>query len=298
MSRTKRGLHALHPLSAFLYYVGGAVFIMAGQHPVFAACTFVLVFVLNGIQDHFAALKKWGRWYAAAAFLIVILTPAFNRRGTHILFYFRDNPVLLEGVIQGVIAALSLLALLFLFVSFNQVITSEKFLFLFARVVPQWALLAMLTMRFVPLFQRRLHDIGLVQKTKGMSVKKGGFLSRIESAMKLLHILLEWSLEEALQTADSMKARGYGIERRSRYSPYAFSAIDAVVLALTAAGGVCAIFGYALGDTVLTTSPVLEPVLLSGREWFYFSVYLFYFAFPMMIEGRERWRWHFSKSTK
>lgn len=56
--------------------------------------------------------------------------------------------------------------------------------------------------------------------------------------MKRLEVLLTWSLEEGLQTADSMKARGYGTGRRSSYSPYRWRPKDgAALFFLLIAGG-------------------------------------------------------------
>ena len=198
MKSTRRGFHSLHPWVAFGYYIGAAFLIMLAAHPVFLIAGLIVLIILNGIQDHFRSLEKWWLGYIGIAVFFMLLTPLINRRGTHILFYLWGNPVMLEAFIQGIILTFSLLCLLVLFVSYNLVITPTKFLYLFARIMPQWALLTMLTIRFVPLLQRRLREIGAVQQTKEISVKKGSLLKRVKNGMQLIHILLEWSLEEAI----------------------------------------------------------------------------------------------------
>ncbi|MGV3488888.1 MAG: energy-coupling factor transporter transmembrane component T [Tuberibacillus sp.] len=295
MNQLRRGWPSMHPLVVFLYYIGALAIIMIGGHPFFLGTCLLLLILLNGIQENFRSVKKRILWYLGIALFILILTPLFNHRGTHILFYFQNNPIMLESVLQGGIFTLSLLSLLTLFISYNLVITPGKFLYLFAGILPQWALLAMLTMRFVPLFQRRLGDIETVQRTKGISIREGGWYKRIKSAMQILRILLEWSLEEAIQTADSMMARGYGTGKRSRYTPYSFHLNDgfALIFILSTLG--LLIFGWWLGDLVLSITPELEPIFLSGREWFYFIIYVLYFGFPLVVEGRERCLWHFSQ---
>ena len=40
-----------------------------------------------------------------------------------------------------------------------------------------------------------------------------------------------WALEYGIVTAASMEARGYGVGRRTRYSPYAFKHADIVLTA-------------------------------------------------------------------
>lgn len=289
--KSNRGLHSLHPVVAFTYYFGAAIIIMVSRHPVFLLAGILLLILLNGIQDHFRSIKKWWWGYLGIALFFIILTPLFNHRGTHILFYFHGNPVMLEAVLQGIIMTLSLLCLLVLFASYNQVITPTKFLYLFAKVLPQWALLTMLTMRFVPLLQRRLVEIEMVQSTKGVSVKQGSLLKRAKGGMQLIHILLEWSLEEAIQTADSMKARGYGLGKRKYYTPYQFRMSDVCALIFIVSMFCLLMFGWWLGDIVLSLSPVLEPVMLAGREWFYFGLFVIYLGFPVLLEGREMWLW-------
>lgn len=67
-------------------------------------------------------------------------------------------------------------------------------------------------MRFVPLFIRRLTTITAIQKTRGIQMETGKIKTRAYNGMRLVQILLVCSLEEALQTADSMEARGYGVK--------------------------------------------------------------------------------------
>ncbi|GGH74180.1 energy-coupling factor transport system permease protein [Pullulanibacillus pueri] len=289
----KRGFSSFHPLTCFLYYVGALVIVMLGQHPAFLLSTVLVLIVFNIIQEKGGGLIRWWGAYATLIIFFLVLTPLINHRGTHLLFYFRDNPVMLEAVIQGMITGLSLLCLLLVFLSYNQIITADKFLFLFARVLPQWALLTMLAMRFVPLFRRRLVEIDRVQQSKGVSVKTGSLKQRIKNGLLFVQILLTWSLEEGIQTADSMKARGYGLKKRSRYTPYHFQLKDGLLLVIIILFFSLSVAGWALGDLVLEIQPMLESPLLSGREWFFYVVGLLYMGIPLCIEGREWVLWRF-----
>lgn len=57
----------------------------------------------------------------------------------------------------------------------------------------------------------------------------------VRGAVRELSALLTWSMEEGLDTADSMKARGYGVGRRSFYAAYRFNVRDGLALALVGA---------------------------------------------------------------
>ncbi|MCM3161271.1 energy-coupling factor transporter transmembrane component T [Metabacillus litoralis] len=290
-----RGIHSFHPFVSFFYYVGAAALVMLYKHPVFLFVA-ALLFIFFHLQlDKGKTLRSWLVMMFFLSIFFLIINPLINRRGTHILFYLYHNPVMLEAIIQGVILALSIFTLLVLFASYNLVITAEKFLFLFSRILPQWALLTMLSMRFVPLLKRRLREIESVQKGKGLSVSEGKIRTRAKNGILLIQILLTWSLEEAIQTADSMAARGYGLKKRSKYTPFKMKIQDWLVLFTLLLIGSVAVAGWWLGDGVLSIYPILESPVIQGREWFYLGVFTLYLAIPLFIEGRDTVRWHFWK---
>ncbi|KQL53132.1 hypothetical protein AN964_06170 [Heyndrickxia shackletonii] len=290
-----RGFRSFHPIVCFLYYVGAAALVMLNKHPVFLFMGTMILIFYNIALDRGMTLKKWWKMVWILSVFFLILTPLTNHRGSHILFYLRENPVTLEAIIQGIILALSLFCLMVLFTSYNLVITADKFLYLFSKWLPQWALLTMISLRFVPLLRRRLAEIETVQRSKGHSIKTGTIKQRSKNGIQLVQILLTWSLEEALQTADSMAARGYGLRKRSRYIPFQMKRKDWFALIYMLAIGSVSIFGWWLGDGVLSISPVLEPIYLEGREWFYLVIFILFIGFPLGIEEREALQWHYWK---
>ena len=54
---------------------------------------------------------------------------------------------------------------------------------------------------------------------------------RIRESLRLVTVLMGWGMEDSLETADAMKARGWGAaERRTTYQRYRFRRIDTVAL--------------------------------------------------------------------
>lgn len=288
-----RGFRSFHPFILLLYYIFTIIGIMIYQHPMFLSVAALAILCINLMLDGGQELRKWRTMIVLMGFLSLILTPFFNQRGNHLLFYFFEKQVFLEAVWQGVMIALTLVCILTIFITFNLVITPDKFIFLFSKILPQWALLIMLTMRFVPLLRKRLIEIGDIQSVKGLSVKSGSLRSRAENGMLLLQTLLTWSLEESIQTADSMTARGYGQGKRSKYQPFSMKKRDWIALVLVLLGGSFILFGWWLGDGVLTLMPSLEPVWLQGREWLYLLIFFMYIGFPIWTEGKERVKWKY-----
>lgn len=292
-----RGFHSFHPFVLLLYYVIVISGFMLYQHPIYLFVASIVVLFINLLLDRGEQLKKW-RWpIILMGLATLVLVPFFNRRGMIVAFYIGDFPVKLESLYLGVMVAFTLLCILMIFITFNQVVTPNKFVYLFHRIFPQWALLLMLSMRFVPLLQRRLIEMKDVQELKGLSLKEGTLKQRIKNGMLLLQALITWSMEESIQTADSMTARGYGRKKRSKYSPYSMKTRDWVSLIFLIIGGSTLLFGWWLGDGVLTLTPIVEDPALIGREWFYMLVWIVVIGLPIWTEGKEIVKWKFFQQT-
>lgn len=263
------------------------------QHPVFLLTSFILIFLFNVTLDKGSDLKKWFWPISIMVLFIIMLTPFFNRRGNHILFYLFDNPVMLEAIIQGVMIALALSGVLALFVTFNIVLHANKFLFLFSKIIPQWALLIMLSMRFVPLLQRKIKNMEEVQLAKGTSLKQGTIRERAKNGMQLLQMLLTSSLEDSIQAADSMTARGYGIGKRTNYQAYIMKQSDWMALFYMIVLSVILFFGWHLKLGVLQLLPALDPIWQGGMQNVMLIAWILLIGFPILIEGKEVIKWKF-----
>jgi energy-coupling factor transport system permease protein len=289
------GFRSFHPLPCLLYYIGAALLSMFIFHPVFLASSIVLLFALNLMYISRASMLRTVAGIMLIGMLLFVLNPLFSHRGEHILFYMMDQPITLEAIMYGLTISLSTIAILLTFVSYQKVITSDKFLYLFAAIWPKGSLVIVMAMRFVPLLRRRLYSITQQQRSKGISMLHGPLKKRIHDGMLLLQILLTWSLEDALQTADSMNARGYGLGKRSTYTLYRMRRRDwFFVMWLTASVICCIIFrGYGFGQLMIY--PSLEPVGLVGVEWLDYAVFILFIGTPIGLEGKEWLRWRYWK---
>lgn len=84
--------------------------------------------------------------------LTAILNPIFNHKGLTVLFYLKRNPVTLESVAYGAASGVMLGSVLLIFSCFNRIITDDKILYLFGRIIPSLAVVLSMALRFVPLF--------------------------------------------------------------------------------------------------------------------------------------------------
>jgi energy-coupling factor transport system permease protein len=289
------GFAALHPSVCFFYYAGVFLFSMLLLHPLFLGTLFIIAILLNLIQDGGQRLVKSWAFYIVMGTAVVLLNPVFSDRGVTILFYLRNKPITLESVVFGITMALSLLTILIIFHSYNLVITIDKFLFLFASFFPKGAFLAMLSIRFVSLLKTRFQQILIIQKTRGRDIYKGTVKKRLKDGMQLLIILVTWSFEEALQTAESMKSRGYGTGKRSFYFPYKMDRHNWIILFILILTGGAAVMGSFFGYGRMDIYPHIGSRPFTYYSWIFYGLFCLYLLIPVFLEGREKIRWRLLK---
>ncbi|PIC86904.1 ABC transporter permease [Sporosarcina sp. P20a] len=288
------GIQAIHPFVMFFYYSCLGFFAMFFNHPIFLLAGCLALIGVNLSHDGGQAMKQWTPLMMTMTVLIIVINPLINSRGTHVWFDLFGKQVTLEAMLYGVVTAMSLLMILLLFVSLNIVLNGNKLLYIFARILPRTAFLIMMSIRFVPLLKRRLTEIQDVQRLKGMTMTQGTLRERAKSGMSMLQILLSWSLEEAVETADSMKARGYGSGTRRPYIPYRMTKSDKRWMSYLLVAFVICGTGGLLGYGKIIIYPELGTLHLSLLDWVVFTCGMAIALFPVFVEGREQLKWNYS----
>ncbi len=237
-----------HPSVTFVYTISLALTAMLFFNPVFIALGLFFATFQNLIINGVKQLLKQFIWGLPVCLIIALFNPLISHGGKTLLFYFLGNPVTFEAAFYGLCSGLLLLLVFLWFGVYNRLVSPDRFMYLFSRLVPAASMLVTMTQRLIPLFTRRLAEIHRAQKTlnnndselqiKGHSHSLKAFINRFKKrfsqGLNELSILLSWSMEEGLDTADSMKARGYGSRRRSSFSIYRFTLSDALSLVFIA----------------------------------------------------------------
>lgn len=289
----ENGIRGYHPYVVFFYYICTGFLVMYFKHPLFLATALMILICVNISHDRGKSLRKWSIPLVVMSLFFIVLNPFLVSRGTNILFYFRGKQVTLEATMYGVVMAIALVSVIVMFVSFNILLNGNKFLYIFSKVLPRTAFLLMLAIRFVPLLKSRFDEIRAVQRVRGTTMTVGSLRQRARNGMHMIQILLTWSLEEAIQTADSMKARGYGIGKKTSYIPYRMEKKDWVwLITLLILFSIC-IWGGTLGYGKIVIYPEIGTLHLYTLDWMLFVFMIVIIAFPLIVEGRERLRWKY-----
>ena len=176
------------------------------MHPV----TVVLSFL--GASWFSIRLRGWRayghtmRFVGPMFLLIALANPLFNHRGVTMLFTINHLWYTLEAVCYGLVSGCSLCAVIMWFTCYQEVMTSDKFLYLFGKPFPGTSLLITMTLRFIPQLQQNRREI---RQSQAMLQEEGTrLLQRLGSALRNLSVLLTMSMEAAVETADIYESPG------------------------------------------------------------------------------------------
>ncbi len=286
-----------HPLINFLYFALVLVFGMCFMHPVSLLISLSCAAAYNIVLSGRRAVKLQLVYLLPMMLMAAVVNPAFNHQGATILTYLPSgNPLTLESMVYGAAAAVMLAAVITWFACYTAVMTSDKFVYLFGRVIPALSLVLSMTLRFVPKFQAQLHVVSEAQRCVGRDVSDGSMLRRLKNAVTILSILITWALENAIETADSMKSRGYGLPGRTAFSIYRFDSRDKAALAWLGFCGFYIVCGWAAGGLYWRYYPTVKGAAVMPLTVSFQLVYLALCLTPVILHGMENRKWKRLKS--
>ena len=140
-----------HPIVNFTYFVfviGFGCFLM---HPVClcisVACGFAYSVMLKGKK----AIRTNLLYMLPILILTALINPLFNHEGPTILMYLPSgNPLTAESIVYGLCAATMIASVICHFSCYNEVMTSDKFIYLFGKVIPALSLIFSAIMSCAP----------------------------------------------------------------------------------------------------------------------------------------------------
>lgn len=106
----------------------------------------------------------------------------------------------------------------------------------------------------------------------------------VRARLRQTHVLMGWSLEDSLETADAMRARGWSAQmRRSTYTRYRFAAADAFALVtLLLAGALCLLLAWAA-----TSQFAFYPTMSRLIAWWGYVPYACWMFLPALALARN-----------
>lgn len=297
MKTTSDAFSAFHPAVCFFFFIGAVVLGMVFIHPAYLAVSMLAAAL------YFLAVQGRSGLKTAALFLPVfvalsLINPLFSTRGEHVLFRLFSRPYTLEALFYGMAVGGMFVTVMLWFLSYNRVMTSDKFTALFGNIIPALSLLLVMILRLIPGYRRKADQIGGARKCIGHAANRGSTRTeKLRDGTAILSALTSWALESSVITADSMRSRGYGCGKRSHFRPFRFTARDAgmlaVLLFLLLGALIPAFRGAARAEFL--PRPDIAP-LRGGEAILGLVSYSLFLLVPSILDLWEALKWHILRS--
>lgn len=292
-------LDLLHPAVTLAYCGVSLVLAMCAMQPVY------LLLCLLGALAWRACLVGVGptlrplAWQLPLALVIAVANAAFVSSGSTVIFRVGVRAFYLEALLYGLCQGLMLVDVLTCFANASEVLTADKVMGLLGSSAPTVALMLSMTMRLIPRFSHRAAEAtgaASACTAAGGRAARDGFPAgrraarrrRLEEGVRLSTVLLGWGLEDSLETADSMRARGWGAAPvRTSYRRQRFRSADALALALVvllAAASALSAWAACRGFSFYPQARGLAP-------WYSYAPYVAFLLLPLALHLKEALTW-------
>lgn len=285
-----------HPAVNFAFFIGAIVMGMFFAHPLFLMVSMAASTLYYLLLAGRAGMKFLISMIAFSLFLS-LLNPVLNAQGETVLFrYLKGRPFTLEALAYGIVTGGIFFTIMVWFACYNKLMTSDKFLCLFGRFAPALTLLLTMVLRLVPNFKKKAAAIVGARKCVGRSPENGSAKERLSHGAEILSVLTSWALEGAVETADSMKSRGYGSGRRSQFSVYRFRGGDRAAAAVLAAGLALVLTAALLGRSAVTYTPAFSMHKIDAITIAGLAGYAVFLLLPSALHIWGELTWYILKS--
>jgi len=289
-------LTVIHPAVYIIYYLVLIIFAFLFNNPYYLISLLVCVSVLIILQGISSEFKNLIRFFIPMSLLIIILNPLVSHVGVTKIYIMGNYFITLEAVTYGILMSLSLLIILLLFTSYSNAVSYQEMLYIFSKKFPNISMIIIMALRFIPLLNFRLSEVNKVfqfdQKHSNNEKKDEGKIDKLKNTAKMLAVVVSWSLEESMLTANSMKARGYGITQRTSYLSFKFRKIDYYFMVIVLVSALVCIAGLLQGQGRIEIYPQLNFSFSENIFNMYYFSFLILLLPLIYLEFKERSVWH------
>ena len=273
-----------HPTINLIYFTAAIGLTICFNHPAYVAISYAAAFaysvklsgkravIFNLCLVPFALI--YSGWYSY-----------YNHFGvTNLRQNFIGNEITLEALLYGLQIGFTAITVIMFFSCVFAVFSSDKIVYLFGRVSPKLSLFLSIILRMVPRIKQYGRRINTAQKGIGKSPSQGNLWRRFVNSIRLISILITWTLENFVESSDSMKCRGYSLKGRTSFSIYRFdnrdrSFVIAIFLLL-----IVTACGWALDQTSIHYNPQRIMTGITFMSYIFYAAYGILLLLPMILQ--------------
>lgn len=284
-----------HPAVILAYFLCAVIVTILFSHPAVTIISFLSVLLLSLWVNGFRCMLKDAASSAVTILIFTVVSPLFNHRGDTPVLYVNNRPVTLESILFGVFSGMLISGMVVWFSIWHKTLGNDKFIYLLGRKFPQSSLLITMMTGFIPYFRLKLAEITGVQKKLGVNAAKGNLSERLQSAGAILSVLVSITLEDTMETADSMAARGYSLSNKTSRGFYRFKKADVMLVAVIGIMMAAFIIIYISRDMEYSFFPAVTKVGFSDKKIIYLGLCFLFFNIALAVNIAEEVIWKLLK---
>lgn len=281
-----------HPIISLFYFTAVIGTVMLSSHPFIQIIAFITGLIASCCYGKNDTVKFTLKFLLPIMLLTAVLSPLFSHAGVTVVAYLPSgNPITLESILYGISMAIMLGAVLLWFSCFSRVMTAEKIICLFGRIVPSLSLLLSITIGAIPKLKNRFNTVREAQQCIGNDISGGNIFKKMKNAVKIFSIMITWTLENGIETTDSMKSRGFGLRGRTSFSVFRFEKRDIIALTVICASSAAIISGTLANALEWRYFPSVYGIIITPSAAFIMGVYSLLCLAPFILKRREDKIW-------
>lgn len=280
------GFERCHPAVNFLYFAAVIAGMIAFQHPVFLAISFLCAAAYSVKRGGLKALV-FDLALLPLAVIFAFYYSSYTHFGVTVLRQnFIGNNMTLESLVYGLVLGLSAAGVMIWFSCVFSVFSADKVVYLFGRVSPRLSLFLAIGLRMVPRIKKEAGRINTARRGIGRGAGQGNLFQRLRNCIRIFSMLITWTIESLTTASESMQSRGSPLRGRTAFSIYRFDNRDrAYVIGMFACLTVT-LMGVMLKQTDMIYDPRILMTPVTAMSWLFYAGYA---ALCLMPLGLELW---------
>lgn len=289
-----REFNNYHPIVTLVYFATVIGFSMFFLHPVCIGISLVSALITLGILKGIRQIFQNIIWMVVFVVFGAAFNGIFNHQGATVICYFPDgNPLTLESIIYGGAATSMIVCVICWFSCMSVLLTSERIMYLFGRILPTFALIFSMILWLAEKFKRHLTEVSTAQKSFIPDTLNHSKIKSLKDVMTIFLVGMSGMLEDSIETANSMRARGYGLKGRTAFSLFRFEKRDGVLLILMVVLAI--LVGTDRNSFRFECFPVVKMQSITINSVLTCIWYFLILAIPIFIELWGEIKWKFLK---
>lgn len=278
------GFELCHPAVNLIYFVSVMYGMLCFKHPVFLVISFLSAVAYsikrNGMK---AVIFDAALLPLTGAFALYYST--YNHFGVTVIKQnLIGNSITLESLIYGAVIGLTVAGAMIWFSCIYSVFTTDKVVYLFGKASPKLSLFLSILLRMVPRIKNEAKKINTAQCGIGRGVNQGNLFARIHNCIRILSMLITWTIDSLSLASVSMQSRGSLLRGRNAFSIYRFDNRDRAYVIGMFACITLTVMGVMLKQTETVYDPKIIISPITSMSYVFYISYAVLCLMPLGLE--------------